>query len=68
MDLTKDGVDVYLTRSITYSGVFETTTSGSLSSELTVSCEGEDCGQFEKKEGTPLPCTVLIEGDVNLVE
>lgn len=61
MDLTKDSADVYLMRLLTYSGVFETPTSRSLSSEQASSCEGADCGRFEKREGTTLPSTSWSE-------
>ncbi len=55
-DYTSHGVDVILTLTYGHSGSFSDASTGSLVFTIDLSCEGEDCGRFEKDYDVVLPC------------
>lgn len=67
-DFTENGIDAILTMTLTISGAFESSYSGSITLEEAMSCEGADCAMVEAQGGTTLPCTSLSESTISLIE
>lgn len=55
-DLTAKA-DIIVTTTLSVSGSFTSETEGAAILSATIGCEGGDCGLFESKLGTTMPCT-----------
>ena len=59
-DLSKHGLDALVTGEYSLMGTFESSTDGIAEMNITIDCEGDDCGFVAKKFGD-LPCMGISE-------
>lgn len=59
-DLSKHGMDALVTGTFALMGLFESSTTGTAEMNITIDCEGDDCGFVAKKFGD-LPCLAAAE-------
>ena len=64
-DFSGKGIDAVLTTQFAYDGAFTSTTTGTVSFDIDVTCAGKDCALFKKK--VPLPCEAEINAPISLV-
>ena len=62
------GLDAEITAAVSYSGAFDSRTTGSFIIQIDVTCGGDDCLKLKKYEGIVFPCGYTNELAISAVE
>jgi len=65
IDYASKGIEAALTLTSSYSGSFDSETSGLLNIDAGVACEGKECDFIEKALETTLPCSASLEAAIS---